>query len=166
MELVLEQYRESETERLYHIPVPIGTTVYFLRCGRIDTYGGSRKRRYDVYGIWEGYNQTSQMTNRSVIDLSKLAGQEYKVIWPLAISGKNSSERYLPSRQTQRMYRAIDVYEITLQPGTYYLEYEVDDLFQRPYILERIEFYWDGEKIILPENVVWEGSFPVKWTGL
>ncbi len=46
--------------------------------------------------------------------------------------------------------------------GTYYLEYEVDDMFMNPHVLERIEYTWDGEKVILPEGFAWEGSVSVK----
>ncbi len=167
MELVMEQYRTSEKEKLFNIPVQIGTEVYFLRCGQIDPYASETagNRRYEVYGVWEGYNQTSQMTNRSVTDLSKLAGQEYRVIWPLHISGGIVDTRYLPSGQAKRLFRTLDVAEITLPAGTYYLEYEIDDIFQRPYVMERIEFYWDGEKIRLSEKTPWEGPFKVQWRG-
>lgn len=167
MELVMQQYRENEIESVYNIPIQIGTDVYFLRCARIDSdeEGTDEKRGYEVYGIWEGYNQTSQVTTRGVIDLSTLAGQEYRVIWPLMLTGKNSRSRYLPSQQKQRMYRAITVEETTLPAGTYYLEYEIEDMFQRPCVLEWIEFHWDGRKITLQEDVQWEGSFQVKWSG-
>ena len=37
-------------------------------------------------------------------------------------------------------------------------EYEVDDIFTVPHVMERIEYYWDGEKAIFPDGFVWEGN--------
>ena len=31
-------------------------------------------------------------------------------------------------------------------------------MFMRPYLLDRIEFCWDGEKKIFPEDFSWEGE--------
>ena len=42
--------------------------------------------------------------------------------------------------------------------GTYYLEYEVDDMFMRSYLLDRIEFHWDGKNMTFPEGFSWEGE--------
>ena len=53
------------------------------------------------------------------------------------------------------IYRALNVQEIALPAGTYYLEYEVDDAFMRPSVLERIEFQWDGKNMTFPEGFTW-----------
>ena len=62
------------------------------------------------------------------------------------------------SSPAMTFYRRMSPEIITLPAGTYYLEYEVDDMFTRPFVLERIEFRWDGEKMSFPENLVWEGT--------
>ena len=54
------------------------------------------------------------------------------------------------------MYRALDVAEIPLPAGTYYLEYEIEDVFMRKTTLDRIEIHWDGENMTFPEDFCWE----------
>ena len=60
--------------------------------------------------------------------------------------------------------RGLRFLEEPLPAGTYYLEYELKDAFQRTARLERIEIRWDGRQITLPEDYAWEGSFRVEWT--
>ena len=58
----------------------------------------------------------------------------------------------------------MQVEERPLPPGTYYLEYELEDIFLRTARLERIEMHWDGEKLSFPEGFTWEGTFLTQWT--
>lgn len=157
IDLVLEELTPDETLRLYNIPVQIGTEIYFLRCGRSDYHDTNAKRSYEVYGVWEKYDDHSVLMNRNVTRLSQLAGQEYRLILPLTNTKKNEKNRYMPSGPSARLYRALDVEETTLPTGTYYLEYEVNDTFLHPYVLERLEMRWDGKKFTFP-NLVWEGE--------
>jgi len=46
------------------------------------------------------------------------------------------------------------VKEKLLPAGTYYLEYEIEDMFLRPTVLERIEMHWDGTSLTFPEDAV------------
>ena len=46
------------------------------------------------------------------------------------------------------------VKEKLLPAGTYYLEYEIEDMFLRPTVLERIEMHWDGISLTFPEAAV------------
>jgi len=41
-----------------------------------------------------------------------------------------------------------------LPAGNYYLEYEIEDMFLRPTVLERIEMHWDGTSLTFPEDAV------------
>ena len=59
------------------------------------------------------------------------------------------------------MYRALDVEEIPLPAGTYYLEYEIVDQFMRKATLDRVEIRWDGENMSFPDGFVWEND---TWT--
>lgn len=163
MDLLLIQYTSETQVRLYNIPVQIGSDSYFLRCGRLDPYDKSQKRSYEVYGIWENYDDNSKMVNRNVIKLSQMAGQEYRLLTPLSKVSKSGNVRYVPSGPVSRLYKALDVTEAPLPAGIYYLEYEVDDLFMRSYPLERFEMKWDGEKITLPDDLAWEGSIVLQW---
>ena len=163
MDLLLQQYSSEGQLRLYNIPIQIGSDNYFLRCGRLDPYDKTQNRSYEVYGIWENYDDNSKMVNRNVIKLSQMAGRKYCLLAPLKTASKSEKETYVSSGPVSRMYRALDVVEAPLPAGTYYLEYEVDDLFMRSYTLERFEMKWDGEKLTLPDDLVWEGSVVLQW---
>ena len=107
--------------------------------------------------MWEGYEENSQLLNRSVKPRSSLVGQEYHFLDPVDSDGEDDTSYYQISGE-QTMYRVLDVKEIPLPEGTYYLEYEVDDMFKRAHLLDRIEFYWDGENMSFPEDFSWEGE--------
>lgn len=164
MEMVMEYLGQGGvvSEYLYNIPVQIGTDTCFLRCGRtiVNTYDDEQPSivTYQVYGVWTGYNESTEMTNRSVKSLSQVAGQEFRLLYPVDPSGS----RYHFSRK-MTMYRAMEVKEVTLAAGTYYLEYEVDDMFMRPSLLERIELHWDGKNITFPDGFSWEGKTRLKF---
>ena len=51
------------------------------------------------------------------------------------------------------LYRQLDVQEIPLPAGTYYLEYEIMDMFMRKTVPERIEIYWDGKEMHFPKGI-------------
>ena len=147
-------------QKLYNVPVQIDSENCMLRCGRVITYsedGAKRLSKYTVYGLWEGFEEYSELFSRSVKPLPMLSGQEYRFLYPLDGQGYEGNVNYRFS-QPLTMYRALSVKEIPLPVGTYYLEYEVDDMFERPYLLDRIEFYWDGESITFPEGFSWEGE--------
>ena len=98
------------------------------------------------------------MTNRSVKSLSQVAGQEFRLLYPVDHGGA-----WYQFSERMTMYRALNVQEITLPAGTYYLEYEIDDVFMRPSVLERIEFYWNGESMTFPEDFSWTGETMLKY---
>ena len=94
------------------------------------------------------------LLNRSVTPLSKLSGQEYRFLYPVDGSDSDGKVRYQVS-QPLTMNRAPYVEEIPLPAGTYYLEYEVVDVFMRSTIMDRIEFKWDGENMTLSQDDAW-----------
>ena len=73
---------------------------------------------------------------------------------PVDGSEKDGKVRYQVS-QPLTMNRAPYVEEIPLPAGTYYLEYEVIDVFMRSTIMDRIEFKWDGENMTLSQDDAW-----------
>ena len=136
---------------LFNIPIQIGTDIWFLRCGyeaNIDDYV--------LYGLWEGYESDSSLFNRNVKPLAELAGQEYRLLYPIE-GAVNDKTRY-ESSEKLTMYRSLVVDDIPLPPGTYYIKFIVYDLFMRPMELEPIEIYWDGESLTYAENINWEGT--------
>lgn len=161
MEMLMETEIENTDAVIYSIPVQIGSTIMHLRCGQLNDYAPSGKRDYEVYGVWEGYDNNSQMASRSVTRLTEFLGQEYRILWPLGVPKESKDIRYVPAGQTRKMTRSLMITEKTLPAGTYYLEYEVDDIFTVPHVMERFEYYWDGEKAIFPDGFVWEGNVPL-----
>ena len=95
------------------------------------------------------------------LPLAMLAGQEYRLLYPVA--GPDGATVSYAASGSKKMYRALEVQEITLPAGTYYLEYELDDMFLRKCRLERIEIHWDGSSMTFPEDFAWEGSFRAEW---
>jgi hypothetical protein len=139
---------------LYNILIQIGRKLNNLRCGWTDTEEGDV---WEIYGVWEGYDDNTRTLNRNVRELSKVAGQEYMLMYP--VDGKGAGDRTMyESGPTMTFYRRMNPGKVVLPAGTYYLEYEVNDMFTRPFVLERIEFRWDGEKMTFPDSLVWEGT--------
>ncbi len=164
LDLVMDTIQEKtgNLEYLYNIPVQIGTKIYYLRCGcelsfLEESAAGDGKKTYEVYGVWEGYDENSEMMNRNVKELSWLAGQEYVILNPLDLKLPNGRTQYHASK-SMKMYRSLEIEEITLPAGTYFLEYEVQDMFMRPFILDRIEMHWDGKKVKYPKRLIWHGE--------
>ena len=156
MELVMEKNYDEETVRVYNIPVQIGTDTYYLRCRQVNPFGSGNGRHYDVYGVWEKYDNNSQMANRNVIRISQLAGQEYRLLSPLDL--KETSVKYIAAGPYIQLKRYLGVSEEKLPEGTYWLEYEVEDQFMHGYTLPRLSFVWNGEKASFPGDEEWEGE--------
>jgi hypothetical protein len=161
MEMLTETGNDIASISIYSIPVQIGSKIMRLRCGQLNYYARTEKREYEVYGVWEEYDNNSRMASRSVTRLTEFLGQEYRMLWPLGVPGESTDIRYVPAGQARNMTRSLLIREKTLPAGTYYLEYEVDDIFMVPHVMERFEYYWDGEKVIFPEGFAWEGNVPL-----
>ena len=148
---------------VYDIPVQIGRERSTMRCGRtmtprdyveadpLDIY----KSTYEIYGIWDGYDEDTRLPNRNVKTLAQLAGQEYRMLYPLADDAEGKGCEAGPPLT---MYRALDIGEATLPAGAYCLEYVFNDLFGRAHPMERVEMVWDGETITYPGDFTWEGE--------
>ena len=165
MEYISRTNTAYRKETLYNIPVLIDSQVAYLRCGRsneiaVDEEAGDfvvKPFVYDVYGVWEGYDENSVMMNRNVKDLSRLAGLDFQLLYPTDEAGEGGGTIY-GSSAALTMYRALDIEEMTIPAGSYYLQYEVEDIFHRRFALERIEMAWDGEQLSFPEGFAWDGE--------
>ena len=139
------------TAFLFNVPIQIGTEVWYLRCGydmSVDDYV--------IYGLWEGFDSDSTLFNRNVKPLSQLAGQEYRLIYPVDVGGYDSTR--FETSQKLTMYRSLELVDIPLPPGQYFIQFVIYDLFMRPMELERIEIHWDGEELSFPEDMDWSGT--------
>ena len=160
MDLIQTQHNQ----KLYNVPVQIDSQNCVLRCGRTVGYSSDDEgnpigyNRYEIYGVWKGYDVNSKLLNRSVEPLSSVSGQEYCFLYPVDDGNKSANRVNYKASKALRMSRALLVEEQPLPPGTYYLDYEVVDVFRRSFPLESIEFHWDGEKVTFPEGFKWEGE--------
>ena len=157
MDLVMTVFKGEYMviEYLYNIPVQINGETSYLRCGNTVTLNNKdlsiRSKTYQVFGLWEGYDENTMMTNRCVKSLAQLAGQDFRLLYPVDPVGKDGHGRYQVSNE-MTMYRSLDVEEKALPAGTYYLEFEIEDMFLRCTPLERIEMHWDGVKLTFPNG--------------
>lgn len=156
----IDMIQDNQTTRLYNIPVQINSRICILRCGRKILYSGTenggtagRTSEYEIYGVWEQYDEDSQLMNRSVKPLAMFSGREYRLLYPL--DDDNGKEYSYGKTMTLR--RVLDVGEIPLPAGTYYLEYEIEDAFMKRRMTERIEIHWDGTEMTFPEGFSWNG---------
>ena len=135
---------------LYNIPVMVDSELMNMRC--VYWFDSAE---WEVLGLWEGYDNDSSQFNRNVTSLSKVAGREYNLLYE--VSGAKSFSKPYVFSPTMIMYRSMRLEEITLPPGTYYLEFKVFDAFMRPMRMETLELELDGETVTI-QGDSWEGT--------
>ena len=157
----IELISATDTQALYNVPIQVGPDMWYLRYGRDyemfldDVTEKIFPSKYTVY------DSDTEMLCRNVKSLSQMAGQEYRLLYP--ISGDTGKKTYYSMGKFQTLYRSLEMEAKQLPAGTYYLEYEVQDMFMRPIMMERIEMYWDGKKLSFPEGFAWEGTMKLSW---
>ena len=150
---------------LYSVPVRINSETKYLRCGKIMNYNTETEaftEKFEAFGVWEGYDENSVVMNRGVMPLTEAAGRVFCMQYPKDSAGKNG-RTFFASGEEMTMPRALRFVKEPLPAGTYYVEYELRDAFQRKARTERIEIRWDGERMTFPEGFTWEGSSRVEW---
>ncbi len=144
--------------KIYNVPVIIDGQTNVLRLNRNDDGPDDTANpidEYEVLGAWEGENESGDLLNRSLKPLTMLVNQEYRLLYPIE-STMNSDRVIYQQSAPLTMYRRLDVEEIPLPAGTYYLEYEICDMYMRKALLDRIEIRWDGETMTFPQADQWE----------
>ena len=144
-------------ESLYEIPVQIDSDIWRFRCGYAPEKG------YEIYGVWEGYNSSSNMFNRNVVSLSNMAGQNYRLLYPILDTATELQGGEYEYSREQTLTRVLPVESRPLPEGTYYIQYVVEDMFMRRIPMEKVEVHWDGENLTLAEDAVWEGTATLRW---
>ena len=153
---LVDLVKPGAREYLGSIPMKIGSDLWHLRYGYF-----MEDERYEVYGMWDGYEMDSGLFTRNVQSLSQLAGQKYQLIYPVYAAKHGEPSRF-ETADPQTLYRAMDLVNEPMPPGKYYVQYVVYDMFMRPMPLQRIEINWDGENVTLPEDFSWEGEAELK----
>ena len=139
-------------EYLGSIPIRIGTETLFLRYGYL-----YEESRYVVYGIWDGYETDSGLSNRNVLSLSQIAGQEYTVLYPVFTSDYEMPDHFLTA-PPGNILRSMEITDLPLPAGTYYLQYVVYDMFMRPMPMAWLKFHWDGTTLTYEDDMTWSGE--------
>ena len=137
---------------LFNIPIQIGTEQSILRCGY-----ESKIDDYVVYGIWEGYDADTGVFGRNVQSLAQLAGQEFRLLYPIDGAERNGKTLYEAS-EPMTLYRSLRVTKEPLPQGPIYIEFWVRDMFMRPLTIGKVEMYWDGQTLTLAPGETWEGT--------
>ncbi len=135
---------------LYNIPLMMDMQMMNMRC----IYWFDLAE-YEVFGLWEGYDNDSSQFNRNVKSLSQVAGREFTLMYEVK-GDRRKSKTYVPS-PTMIMLRSIKLEEITLPPGAYYIEFAIYDVFMRSMRMEMVEYLWDGKRITI-QGDSWEGT--------
>lgn len=138
-------------ECLYEIPVQIGADKWVFRCGYTPEKG------YEIYGVWAGFDSTTMLFSRNVTSLSKLAGQDYCLLYPIFDPEHPNQGGASERSEPRRLPRALSIETEPLPPGTYYIQYTVVDMFMRKHPIQEVRVTWDGKKMKLAEDAEWEG---------
>ncbi len=140
---------------LCEIPIKVGADIWKLRIGYTGDYEA------EIYGVWDGSEYLGQRFSRTMRTLAQMVGQNYQLIYPVA----DTEEIYFKVGEESPFMRTLRILPTTLPAGTYYLEYIIMDIFQRTMPMDRIEVYWDGEKLTMAEGAEWEGTVRLAWDG-
>lgn len=141
---------------LFSIPVKIGSEVYQFRCGYDPFSEGYGENDLTVYGLWGGYETDGASFSRSVLPLSRLTGQEFRLLYPVDGTAEKG-RRVFEFSEPLTIYRWLEMTAKELPPGTYYLDYWIRDIFWRRLNVGRAEIIWDGEKVTLSDPEAWQG---------
>ena len=140
---------------LGEIPIQIGGDVWKLRFGYTEEYG------YELFGLWEGYDADTKVFNRNVKSLAQLTGLDFQLLYPV----DDPSGTFYDASETMNLSRRMEMEEQPVPPGTYYLEYVVEDIFFRRMAMDRVQMTWDGERMTFSEGERWEGETTLRWNG-
>ena len=104
------------------------------------------KGHYEVMGMWEGFAGGDNMSNSNIVGFSSMEGREFQLLYPLS-EGDDGRLSYARS-EDMTMYRGMEMEEIPLPAGVYYVAYGVEDVFGRLYIADPVRLNWDGEHCV------------------
>ena len=141
----------SETEDIFNIPIRMNDEIFNLRCGHrlpmMDEAGNiiaDSGNKYEIYGIWNGYDADTGMPSRNVVTMSEYQGRDYRLLYPVSRDDWNEEGYYAESKD-MTMYRRLYVTETVIPEGDYAIRYIVTDLHNRELPQEMQYLHWDGQ---------------------
>ena len=138
-------------DTLFNIPISVDARRWNLRCGY-----RWQSDRYEVYGLWQGFNADNEMFNRNSRPISSVTGQEYYLIYPVVSEDGTSDGDYEPSG-AMTFQRTVNIEKTALPPGNYEMEYVLFDIFIRAVRLERVKMTCDGTSMVMADSS-WDGT--------
>ena len=148
---VLELVKVGDLEDFYNIPFKMNNDIYNFRCGYLKTdIPDFTESRYTVYGIWNGYDSDTGMSNRNVVTMSDYQGRDYRLLYPVSDDEKHTDAIFGESKDLTMM-RNIDVEENELPAGDYAIRYVFTDVHGREIPQEMIYYSWDGNTFTIEE---------------
>ena len=139
---------------LYNIPIQMNTVETNLRVRSTREYDEAAQKwvyKYQVLGLWEGYDKDTRMPSRAITSLYQVQGREYVLLYPCC-SLDGLPDGYNLASAPLTMYRALDIYKEPLPEGTYYCGFQVRSIFGQKYDTALTEMTWDGNAFALADR--------------
>ena len=135
-------------EAFYNIPFRMDD-IYNFRCGyRQGYYSENEDTRYTVYGVWNGFDDDTGMSDRNVVSVAEYQGREYRLLYPEA--GEQGKDACAES-DILTMPHTLKVKEMDLPAGDYAVRYIFMDVNGREIPQEMTYYHWDGNNFTIRE---------------
>ncbi|MBQ3269588.1 MAG: hypothetical protein IJH09_06670 [Clostridia bacterium] len=141
----------EEGVSLYNVPVQLRDMPTNLRvCSTREFEDETQKwlYSYQAMGLWEGYDEDTRMPSRAIISLYEMEGREFSLLYPCCGPDGVKNGRVWASAPLT-MYRSLDIKSKPLPEGTYYIGFQIKDIFGHNYDTALTELTWDGNAFTL-----------------
>ncbi|SFG19920.1 clostripain-related cysteine peptidase [Oribacterium sp. WCC10] len=103
--------------------------------------------RYQLAGIWDGYDSSSGLSDRNAYSMADLLGAQMEICTPIYSDylKKIGDMRY---NDPVTIDYSLDVQDTVLPKGKYRMRYTITDMLDRTYNTEFVNFTWDGSKAV------------------
>lgn len=109
---------------------------------------------YQLAGIWDGYDSSTGLSDRNTYSVTDLAGIQMEICTPIYSNylNKIGDMRY---NDPMTVDFDIDIKDTVLPAGNYRMRYSINDMLDRTYTTEFVNFTWDGTKAVFdtPVNI-------------
>ena len=107
---------------------------------------------YQFAGLWDGYDSSTGLSDRNTYSILDLAGLQMEICTPIYSNylNKIGDMRY---NAPMTLDFDIDVKDTVLPAGNYRMRYSINDMLDRTYTTEFVNFTWDGSKAVFDPPV-------------